>query len=88
MESLIPDAAILYERADNVVYARYRDPPHNKKPRWEVGDIKGTYVDKLPDEEWYDIQRVAKENPTLQLQLDKLLAIYYIIKDEYKEDKK
>jgi hypothetical protein len=34
---LIPDQALIYERADGVVYARYRDPPHNTIPRWIVG---------------------------------------------------
>ena len=37
MDKLIPGAALIYERADGVTYAKYRDPPHNKIPRWIVG---------------------------------------------------
>lgn len=46
---LIPGEALVYERANGVVYARYRDPPHNKLPRWVVGGdprgfINGTSI--------------------------------------------
>ena len=46
---LIPGEALIYERANGVVYARYRDPPHNKLPRWVVGGdprgfINGTSI--------------------------------------------
>lgn len=34
---LIPGQSLIYERVDGVVYARYRDPPHNTVPRWIVG---------------------------------------------------
>ena len=34
---LIPGQSLIYERVDGVVYARYRDPPHNTIPRWIVG---------------------------------------------------
>ena len=37
MGDLIPGAKLIYERVDDTVYARYRDAPHNKIPRWEVG---------------------------------------------------
>jgi hypothetical protein len=37
MGSLIPGAALIYERSDGVVYARYRDAPYNQIPRWIIG---------------------------------------------------
>ena len=37
MDKLIPGESLIYERANGVVYARYRDPPHNSIPRWVVG---------------------------------------------------
>lgn len=37
MDKLIPGQSLIYERANGVVYARYRDPPHNSIPRWVVG---------------------------------------------------
>ena len=42
MSELIPGQALIYERVDSVVYARYRDAPHNKIPRWIIGgDAEG-----------------------------------------------
>ena len=37
IDTLIPGEALIYERANGVVYARYRDPPHSLKPRWIIG---------------------------------------------------
>jgi len=37
MAELIPGAELIYERSNGVTYARYRDPPHNKIPRWPIG---------------------------------------------------
>ena len=31
---LIPGQALIYTRANGVIYANYRDPPHNKIPKW------------------------------------------------------
>jgi hypothetical protein len=28
---------MIYEHANGITYARYRDPPHNDIPRWPVG---------------------------------------------------
>ena len=36
-QGLIPGEALIYERANGVLYARYRDPPHNMIERWVVG---------------------------------------------------
>ena len=34
---LIPGAAIIYESANGITYARYRDPPYRDIPRWPIG---------------------------------------------------
>lgn len=72
---LVPDAAIIYERVDNVIYARYRDPPHNKHERWVVGGTVNKQID------WNHLESLAETNKSLKEQLDKLLLMYYIIKD-------
>ena len=36
-QGLIPGQALIYERANGVTYARYRDPPHNMIEGWVVG---------------------------------------------------
>ena len=37
MGTLIPNQPLIYERANGVVFARYRDPPYNMIERWVVG---------------------------------------------------
>ena len=35
--NLIQGQTLIYERVDDVVYARYRDEPYRDIPRWVVG---------------------------------------------------
>jgi len=83
---LIPSEALIYERVDGVVYARYRDPPFNKLDRWIVGGdpdgVSHAQGNLFSYSEWQDINRLAEENYTLKLQMQKLLDIYYIVKDD------
>lgn len=81
MGTLIPGAVLIYERVDGTVYARYRDPPHNKTPRWEIGSY--------PDQEqqplinyivWQEINEAAQEIPAVRDQLDKLYHIFLLTK--------
>ena len=37
MGDLIAGQALIYERANGVVYARYRDEPYKDIPRWIIG---------------------------------------------------
>jgi hypothetical protein len=83
MTKLIPGAALIYERVNGTVYARYRDPPHNTIPRWVIG---GT-ADSLAMEnifsfsEWQEMIQLAKKHQTLKNELDKLKMIYYICRE-------
>ena len=66
------------ERANNIVYARYRDPPHNTKPRWIIGGdpqgfIPGTGMPR-PDE-WVHIQQCTPDWRLMQ-KSDKLRELY------------
>lgn len=82
---LIPGEALIYERANNVVYARYRDPPHNAIPRWVIGGDPGAVArangDLLDYGEWRDLCDLAETNPTLHKLMDQLVTVYFIIKD-------
>ena len=85
LAKMIPGEALIYERADGVVYARYRDPPNNNLPRWIVGGEPGA-VNRAQGclfsySEWQDMMRIAETNHTLKTQMQKLLDIYYIVKD-------
>ena len=77
---------MIYERADGVVYARYRDPPLNKIPRWIVGGDPGGVAraqgSLLSYGEWQELCELSEECPTLKKQLDNLIQTYYIIKDD------
>ena len=83
---LIPGEALIYEHADGVTYARYRDAPHNKIPRWIIGGhpasvarAKGEFLDHSS---WKDLCNLTLEYPTLKKQLDKTINLYYLIKDD------
>lgn len=83
MGNLIPNEVIIYERVDDVVYARYRDPPYDKIPRWKAG---GTPQIDPTFEEWIYLNKLSKENETLRKQLDRLMILYYTIKDSSQEE--
>jgi lysyl-tRNA synthetase class I len=84
---LIPGQALIYERANGVVYARYRDPPYNEMyERWIIGGdpeaVNKATGNLFSYSEWQDMMRIAKDNHTLRTQMKKLLDIYYIVKDD------
>jgi len=85
-KKLIPGEALIYERADGVVYARYRDPPHNSIPRWIIGGDPGGVAraqgNLLDYGEWQSLCAMSLDNPTLKKLLDKLVTTYYIMKEE------
>ena len=81
--SLLPGEAMIYERSDGVVYARYRDKP--EIPRWIIGGdptgVARAQGDLLDYSKWKDICTMAQQNKTLRNQLDKIVTTYYMIKD-------
>lgn len=85
MGDLIPNEALIYERVDGVVYARYRDAPHNLIPRWIVGGDPGAVSraqgNLIHYGEWQNLCDLCQENETLKKQMDKLVTTYWIIKD-------
>jgi hypothetical protein len=85
MGTLIPDQPLIYERADGVVYARYRDPPHNKLPRWIVGGdpdgVSKAQGSLISYAEWKEICELSENYPTIRKLLDKLIVAYYTVKD-------
>jgi len=84
-EKLLPGEPLIYERADGVLYARYRDPPHNKTPRWIVGG-DSVALSKLKGElfswaEWQEMMELSLKYPALKKQMSKLVNLYYLCKD-------
>jgi len=86
MGNLIPNQPLIYERSNGVVYARYRDSPHNTIPRWIVGgdpsSVSEAQGELLNYNEWLKLCDLSKNNPTLEKLLDKLVTMYYIIKHD------
>ena len=82
---LIPGEAMIYERSDGVVYAHYRDPPHNTIPRWIIGGdpagIARVQGDLLNYAEWQELCKLSLEYPTLRKLLDTLVTTYYTVKE-------
>ncbi len=88
MDKLIPGESLIYERADGVVYARYRDKPEIE--RWLVGgDPAGVAraQGKLLDySEWQNLCELAQTNETLKKQLKNLVNTYFMVKDTQWEE--
>jgi hypothetical protein len=86
---MIPGEALIYERANGVVYARYRDAPHNTIPRWIIGGDPAAVArangDLLSYGAWQELCELSLEYPTLKKLLDKVVVMYYTIKDTPKE---
>ena len=85
--SLLPGEALIYERAEGVVFACYRDKPEIE--RWIIGGDPGAVAraqgDLMDYGTWKDICEVAAQNETLKHQLDKIVTTYYMIKDDRNE---
>jgi hypothetical protein len=82
---MIPGQALIYERSDGVVYAHYRDPPHNTIPRWIIGGdpagLARAQGDLLNYAEWQELCKLSLEYPTLRKLLDTLVTTYYTVKE-------
>tara|TARA_B100001287_G_scaffold15080_1_gene11348 strand:+ start:1206 stop:1469 length:264 start_codon:yes stop_codon:yes gene_type:complete len=84
MGTLIPNQPLIYERANGVVFARYRDPPYNMIERWVVGGEPKAVAEAMgiiDYDEWKDIMMMAEKNITLSKLIEKLRQTYYLIKE-------
>lgn len=86
MPDLVPGEALIYERANGVVYARYRDPPYNNKPRWVIGGDPDAVAKEQGNlfsyGQWQEMMDLANEYPTLKKQLQKAITTYMVLKEE------
>lgn len=84
MGELLPGEALIYERANGVVYARYQNRP--EIPRWIIGGDPGAVAraqGKLLDYgEWQRLCELSETYPVLKKQMDKLINTYYLIKEK------
>ena len=88
MGNLKPGAKYIYERADGVVYAR--EEGADPSTRIEIGydwkwgnDLAKAHRDQLVENQlWDDIRQAAKTNPALQAELDRVIMLYHLTKEE------
>jgi hypothetical protein len=94
MGQLKSGAKYIYERHDNIVYAREfgADPSTRQVHGWDYRPTDPTFdprtkdgrllIDQLrEDKMWGEIRREAQTNPTLQKALDRVIMIYKLSKD-------
>lgn len=73
---LLPDETLIYERVDKKIYARYANRPDI--PRWCIGGDDTTVIDYNGFKKMLDL---SDKNPVFKKELDKLINLYYIMKD-------
>ena len=84
MGTLKPGATYIYERVNGVVYAR--EEGSDASTRFEIGrDYDSTAMSTreqvLEDKMWGEIRRMARNNPTLQDAVDRVIMIYKLSKE-------
>ena len=98
MGNLKPGATYIYERNGNEVYAREvgADPAARVLVGYGYDPVTGHQIsyDKrtsdgrplrdhlMEDVMWGEIRRMAKSNPSLQSELDRVITLYYLLKEE------
>lgn len=78
MGSLTPSAKMIYERVNDVIYAR----EEGKTERKEVGRDYDLHAEIMENKLWGEIRRAAKTNPALQSELDRVIMLYQLIKKQ------
>jgi hypothetical protein len=81
MGSLKPGATYIYERADGVTYAREAGSLERTAIGWDYSaQLK---IDQLKENDlWNEIRQAAKTNPVLQTELDRVIMLYHLSKED------
>ena len=89
MGTLKPGTKYIYERVGDMTYAR--EFGADSSERFEIGyDWSGEDQQRgrsmrdslLEDKLWDDIRRLARTNKTLQSELERVIMVYNLIKDD------
>lgn len=98
MGTLKPGTTYIYERVGNEVYAREAgaDPTTRELIGYGYDPVSGHEIDYdkrtsdgrplhdhiMEDKMWGEIRRMGRTNPTLQSELERVIMIYHLIKQE------
>lgn len=78
MGNLIPGEPLVYEHVGKTIYARYRNKP--EIPRWIIGYEQLSAI--LEYDEWREMLLLSDRNPIFKKELDKVVNLYYLLKDD------
>jgi hypothetical protein len=81
LSSFVPGEPMIYERDGEIVYARYRDPPHNKIPRWVMSGHAHLQNDLFSYADFTEILEMSKTHPSVHELLSKLYTVYALSKN-------
>ena len=86
MGQLKPDSTYIYERVNDVVYARESgaDPGTRQVIGYDSRTVDGRPLSDHVQENkmWHEIRRAATTNPTLQDALDRVIMVYKLSKTD------
>lgn len=84
MGNLKPGATYIYERADGITYAREFGSAERTAIGWDYKvQEKMNLLNEI--ELWKEIRQAAKTNPVLQKELERVIMLYHLSKDNGKE---
>lgn len=84
MGNLKPGATYIYERAEGVTYAREFGATERTAIGWDY--VAQSKLDSLKEDKlWGEIRKAAKSNPVLQTELDRVIMLYHLSKDNGQE---
>jgi hypothetical protein len=84
MGNLKPGATYIYERADGITYAREFGSIERTIIGWDY-DTKLKLDQAKEDELWKEIRQAAKINSVLQTELDRVIMLYHLSKEDGQE---
>lgn len=83
MGNLKPGATYIYERADGVTYAREFGDTERIIIGWDY-EVDKKMIQLKEEKLWEDIRNAAKDNPVLQKELDRVIMLYHLSKENGK----
>lgn len=84
MAALKPGATYIYERNGDTVFRREMGSLEREVVGYDhrTNDGRPLHEHLLEDKLWGDIRRMAKSNPALQAELDRVIMLYYLLKED------